>query len=140
MLLNRYAETGDASLLLHIVAGDDAFVLGYPLRPDDTGLPLPLWKRATIATEVEYHMPYYLIDTATRPGMSGAPVFARHSGLLAADSDPSHGQPGAFYRFAGIYTGRVLHTEPEFQAQVGKAFKPDAIEEMLEAKNSGPNW
>ena len=62
--------------------GDDCFVLGYP-KNIDAGLDLPLWKRASIASEPSIDhggLPRLLIDTATRKGMSGAPIVAISNG------------------------------------------------------------
>jgi hypothetical protein len=59
----------------------DVFVLGYPFGPGKTGL--PVWKRGSIASEpdlVPQVENYLLVDTASRPGMSGSPVILRTYG------------------------------------------------------------
>ena len=56
----------------------DVFILGYPLEYYLIR-GFPIWKRGTIATPPMFNvsdLPKYLIDTATRSGMSGSPVFA----------------------------------------------------------------
>ena len=57
-----------------IMIGMDVFILGYPFG---SGPPaFPVWKRGSIASEpdlVKTTNGYYLIDTASRPGMSGSP-------------------------------------------------------------------
>ena len=48
------------------------------------GAMFPIWKRGSIASEPEIPIdgkPMFYIDTATRQGMSGAPVFAQTSGF-----------------------------------------------------------
>jgi len=55
-------------------------VLGYPEGMIGPGRS-PIWKRGSMASEPKYNWrdkPGFLIDTATRNGMSGAPVVARH--------------------------------------------------------------
>jgi hypothetical protein len=63
-----------------IMIGMDVFILGYPFG---SGPPaFPVWKRGSIASEpdlVRMTTGYYLVDTASRPGMSRVP---RHSPKL----------------------------------------------------------
>jgi trypsin-like peptidase len=69
-------KMGSADLLVRI--GMDVFVLGYPFGAGKTGL--PVWKRGSIASEpdlVRHVESYLLVDTASRPGMSGSPVILR---------------------------------------------------------------
>lgn len=64
--------------------GDDAFVIGFPMRMDG-GSGFPIWKRASIASEPDIDLdglPKLLIDTATRKGMSGSPVIAMRRGII----------------------------------------------------------
>lgn len=109
-------------------AGEDAFILGYPLVGERR---LPLWKRATVATELSIDRTFFHVDSATRPGLSGGPVFARHSGYLGDSGEPDRSGWGVFYRFIGVYSGRVLHSDAEFQAQVGRVFKAETIESVI---------
>ncbi len=72
---------------LTVRCGDDAFVLGYPHFVDGGASFLPIWKRASIASDPRIaqgpgHPPRVLVDTATRQGMSGGPVFVRQSGYI----------------------------------------------------------
>jgi len=65
------------------VVADDAFILGFPLPNKQMGL-FPVWKRASIASEPEYdydNKPIILVDSASRPGMSGSPVILRRNGI-----------------------------------------------------------
>jgi hypothetical protein len=71
---------------IRIYPSMDAFVLGYP-RGMSGGGQFPIWKRATIATEPDFDLdglPRFYIDTATREGMSGSPVYAQEVGILVA--------------------------------------------------------
>jgi Trypsin-like peptidase domain len=62
----------------------EVFVLGYPKGISGGGL-FPIWKKASIATEPAIQLdclPKILVDTATRKGMSGAPVVAIADGTF----------------------------------------------------------
>lgn len=125
--------------------GDEAFVLGFPLSLNG-GHGFPLWKRATVATEPSFNisdLPLTLVDTATRRGMSGSPVFIRRSGLTyprgitppknALGDDAVLGEVNCFY---GVYSGRIIDTDlseedNEFQAQLGRVWKASVIQEIL---------
>jgi hypothetical protein len=59
--------------------GNDVFILGYPFGITAGGK-LPIWKRASIASEPAVDtdgVPKILVDTASRPGMSGSPVIPK---------------------------------------------------------------
>ena len=101
--------------------GDDCFVVGFPKGLSGQG-GMPLWKRASIATEPEFDQgkqPIFLIDTATRKGMSGSPVIVRHSGIwnpsgkIADDSIM-----GTIFNIIGIYSGRI--EDDEMGVQIGR--------------------
>lgn len=117
--------------------GDDVFILGYPF--DLTGsLELPIWKRGTIATEPLLDMeglPKMLVDTATRQGMSGAPVLMRRTGVHWVGNTSLSGKEfiGLIQNFIGVYSGR-LGAEDEFKAQLGIVWKKKVIDEILHAK------
>ena len=104
--------------------GDDVFVLGYP-KGIDGGGEFPVWKKASIATEPEIaragprHM---LVDTATRQGMSGAPVIKVLGAAIRT--------PGArSRRFLGGYSGRLGPSEVE--AQLGKVWDAPLIDAII---------
>lgn len=106
------------------------FVLGFP-RGMSGGGHFPIWKRATIATEPELDidgLPRLYIDTATREGMSGAPVYAQEVGYWLPDgtTDPDQGSFGKGMSFIGIYSGRI-GAEDEFKAQLGIVWKESAL-------------
>jgi hypothetical protein len=117
----------------------DAFVLGYPLGITGGGK-LPIWKRASIATEPDIdldNLPKFLIDTATREGMSGSPVYAQVNGFFTPEDKPGidNGIIGEGRRFIGIYSGR-LGSDP-IQAQLGIVWKEKAIEEIILGNRNG---
>lgn len=100
--------------------GGDLFVLGFPL--DDQPLKLPIWKRASLASEPEIPeaiQPYWLVDTASRSGMSGAPVVRRvyasqHTWEDSLNRITNPGHRGVT-NFIGVYSGRLLETKDDIQ-------------------------
>ena len=118
---------------------DDAFILGYPF--DITGgKELPIWKRATIATEIGIDLddlPKMMVDTATRSGMSGSPVIYQKSGYNASpDGDKNKDVIGTIRGFLGIYSGRI-GAEDNFKSQLGIVWKSQVIDEILKSKTNG---
>jgi hypothetical protein len=100
--------------------GDDAFVIGFPERIDG-GAGLPIFKRASIASEPDVdldHQPKLLIDTATRHGMSGSPVIVAQQYPLAK-----------VYRFLGIYGARI--GDDTMGVQLGVVWKASVITDIL---------
>ena len=118
---------------------DDAFVVGYPFS-DTTYLQLPIWKRASIASEPDVEidqLPKLLIDTATRPGLSGSPVIMQRLGLHGMKGSKMTGKEvfGRIRSFLGIYSGRI--GSDELKAQLGIVWKAKVISEIIEAKVVG---
>lgn len=133
--INKYKFDND----FEIEVGDDVFILGYPF--DITGgKELPIWKRGTISTEPIIdidNLPKFLVDTATRAGMSGSPVIMQRNGF--------HGFTGKFTGkeifglirlFAGVYSGRI-GADDNFQTQLGIVWKPQVIEEIITGQKIG---
>ena len=113
----------------------DVFVLGYPLGlMAEHGL--PVWKRASVATEPGTSSPKFLIDTATRSGMSGSPGILRYRGFYKTDTS-SEGISnedwfGEGDMFVGVYSGRLGPSEME--AQLGIVWKAHLIDEIIDGK------
>lgn len=117
----------------------DVFVLGYP-RGMTGGAKLPVWKRGSIASEPDVDLdklPKFFIDTATREGMSGSPVYAQQSGYIVPEggAGPKDAIIGEARRFAGIYSGRV--GDDNFKAQLGIVWKESAITEIILGEKKG---
>lgn len=102
-----------------LAVGQDLFIIGFPLGIE--GVQLPVWKRASLASEWQIPdqiQPYWLVDTASRPGMSGSPVIQR-----AYPFEPelrggrNYGENGKS-AFMGVYSGR-LASEGEKDMQLG---------------------
>lgn len=121
---------------IRIYPSMEAFVIGYP-RGMSGGGHFPIWKRATIATEPDFDLdglPRFYVDTATREGMSGSPVYAQEVGywLPEGETDQNKASIGKGRRFVGIYSGR-LGAEDEFKAQLGIVWKESALIERVES-------
>jgi hypothetical protein len=75
--INQYACFEE----MYFDVGSEVFVIGYPLGL--TAGKFPIWKRGSIASDVEVDLegvPKMYVDTASRKGMSGAPVVVLRRG------------------------------------------------------------
>lgn len=118
---------------------DDAYVIGYPFA-ETPYLQLPIWKRASIASEPDVNidqLPKILIDTATRSGLSGSPVIMQRLGIHGFNGTllTDDVEFGRVRSFLGIYSGRI--GEDEFKAQLGIVWKAKVISEIIEGKVYG---
>jgi S1-C subfamily serine protease len=120
-----------SGLDLALRVGMDVFVLGYPFGIGPGGL--PVWKRGSIATEPELspeNQLHVLIDTASRPGMSGSPVIRRSwathmiegGGVIMGTSTES--------KFVGVYSGRIASLDP-LDASLGLMWPASFVSEIV---------
>jgi hypothetical protein len=124
----------------YLEPSDDVFILGYPFAIDGDKK-LPIWKRGSVATEPSIDidgLPKILVDTASRPGMSGAPVFFQRSGIHGMKNGQLANDTifGTIRGFVGIYSGRIAAPDP-LDAQLGVVWKRTVIEDILSAKITG---
>lgn len=123
-----------------IQVGMEAFVLGFPVRMF-TDI-IPIWKRATIASEYDLNvnnMHQFLIDTATYSGMSGAPVILRSTSYRDNKGNVSHViSHNIPTKFIGIYSGRLSldnATDKDLtRAQLGIVWKKELIDEIIDCQ------
>lgn len=116
---------------LRIEIGMEVFVLGYPFEIKPPAY--PVWKRGSIASEPQLARltnDYMLVDTASRPGMSGAPVIRRswtnhlvEPGVVALVDTPLN-------KFIGVYSGRIPTDHPH-EAQIGLVWDGSVIDEII---------
>lgn len=116
---------------LKIAIGMDVFILGYPFGFSLPGF--PIWKRGSIASEpdlVHQTDGYLHVDTASRPGMSGAPVIRRSWGThsIASGGTSSHSVPQS--KFIGVYSGR-RHTKDPSDAQIGMVWMKSDVDDLV---------
>lgn len=131
--LPRAGETGDMSLAV----GMDTFILGFPKGVSHHAV-LPVWKRASVASEPDAILgrPDFLVDSATREGMSGGPVLLRTFGGYKRTDGVGVMGTGPFTRLVGIYSGRYGGAN-ELEAQLGRVWHRSLIEEVVSQNNPG---
>jgi hypothetical protein len=125
-----FNEVSRDELLTEI--GMDVFVLGYPFAIKPPGF--PVWKRGSIASEPNIvrltATGQFLIDTASRPGMSGAPVIQRSWGNHVLPDGAMVRDGRARTKFLGVYSGRVPTDHPH-EAQIGLVWDKSYIDEIV---------
>ena len=134
--LNKFVnEISTFNALLEPYEGADCFVVGYPMGLQGPGS--TPWKRASIATDPFQDIagqPLFLIDTATRKGMSGSPVIVRHRGVLNP-KEPSDFRLGTVENFVGVYSGRV--DDDPLGVQIGRVWKAAVVGEIFGERAPG---
>ena len=120
----------EADLAVRI--GMDIYILGYPFGIKPPGF--PVWKRGSIASEpdlTKIGAGYMLVDTTSRPGMSGAPAIRRSwaAHLLTDDAVSFDNTPQT--KFIGVYSGR-LHTDDPSDAQIGMVWPAEDIDDIID--------
>jgi Trypsin-like peptidase domain len=111
---------------------DDVFVIGFPENIKTAG-ELPVWKRGSVATEPDLpinDLPYCLVDTGTRGGMSGSPVVRRApAGLVPSGPGSFALNQSAHIELFGIYTSRF--GADDLTSQLGIVWHRKVIAEIL---------
>ncbi len=133
------ANTVESDGVLPVTTAQEVFVVGFPFG-QIANAPAPIWKRGSIALDPTFNpegLPKMLIDTATREGMSGSVVVARHFIMNTTYTKKSglQSQPVLFAKLdlvVGIYSGR--HYPDLEKAQLGIVWKRSAIEETVAAQ------
>jgi len=115
--------------------GMPIFILGYPFGR--LGIGMPVWKQATFASEPflanGLDLPYMIVDTASRPGMSGSPVIQRVHGQIELEGRDGRLSDGdGACNFIGVYSGR-FHTNDVSDAQLGRVWPARLVKEIVEA-------
>lgn len=131
--INDLALTDE--MAVHV--GEDVFILGYPFGLRPTGL-FSVWKRGSIATEPELdieRLPKFMVDTASRPGMSGSPVVLRKWGSYQS-AHGTHIGTGPRTKFLGIYSGRI-GADDELKAQLGIVWRAEVIPVIISSGKRG---
>ncbi|MCH8223614.1 MAG: trypsin-like peptidase domain-containing protein, partial [Chloroflexi bacterium] len=148
---------------IDLEVGSDLFIVGFPFG-FGAGDYFPIWKRGTIASEPLFEpdgLPRFYIDSSTKPGMSGAPVFATESrdyfdvGKEAGEAfaEVQRGEANALeaitkidpanmqhfikkeFRLVGIYSGRIVPGGED--PNIGIVWQKRLIDELF-SDPSGP--
>lgn len=118
----------------------DVFAVGYPLGVNMMSL-FPLWKRGTVASDVDLAVeghPKFLVDMPGRSGLSGAPVFRSRNGLaVGTNDDGSPIRVENTVEFIGLYSGRSAGQLPSVEqaresTDLGFVWHAEVVMEMLE--------
>ena len=132
-----------------IEPGCTVFVVGFP-RSLKIGPGLPLWKSGYIASETtfdvsigEQTLPAFFIDSQTREGMSGSPVFAHYVGIWnpedphapLQEDDLSMNTLGRGMQFLGCYSGRLGPEEEG--AALGLCWREEILREICLGDTKG---
>jgi hypothetical protein len=129
-------EAHDEDMFLDL--GAEVFLPGFPLgmAADTNGL-MPLWKRASLASSLEFGHSmnqFFYVDTATREGMSGAPCLAisnwRHYSMDKATNKVRVVERPLSWRLLGMYSGR-RNASDSFEAQIGIVWRETLVFETL---------
>lgn len=116
--------------------GQHVFVVGYPLNLNGGAPNLSIWVGATIATEPAINhdgKPRFMIDGATRRGLSGAPVYAHWPiGVGVPFDDPEFDLGTAIFTgpttvLLGVYSGRISE-----DSDLGFVWKSKLISEIID--------
>lgn len=157
-----------SKIRIPVKPGNPAFIIGFP-KSLSVGFGLPLWKSGYIASEPHYSvtidgdvseigglsggidLPAFYIDSQTREGMSGSPIFASYTGNWDMTDpynllDPE--EPNFFNRddialgenrmeFIGCYSARIGKNIEG--ASLGLCWSIEAIDDICKSKQTGKN-
>jgi hypothetical protein len=103
---------------------DPVSIVGFPFGLATQG-GLPVWKTGTVASDLDINIggsPVFLVDTTSRPGMSGSPVYAVRSGAYrASDGTLRTAMGGTMKKFLGVYSEQIQ------AAELGGVWKAEAL-------------
>lgn len=137
--LGAYISRLQSSHNAIVQVGAEVFILGFPRGLTPTGS-LPIWKKGSIASEPAHFAdgePCFWVDSATREGMSGSPVFVRRLNNNSFDNVTIESEArlvaSEHLNFCGIYSGRIGVSDL-LEAQIGKVWNPACMSQIV---NSG---
>ena len=154
------------SVRIPVLPGGRVYVIGFP-HAISVGPGLPIWKSGYIASEPYYdvtiggqrkdigglgggtRLPAFFIDSQTRPGTSGSPVFASYTGTWDSSApyasldfgDPNFRERDGLFigstslEFVGCYSARIGSNEEG--AALGLCWRQDVIEAICSSKSIG---
>lgn len=118
---------------LNVAISDQVSIVGFPHGETGGGGHLAVWMQGTVASEPEVdhrNLPVFLVDSRTRPGMSGSPVIAYTHGGVRRNSDGSATLGGPpVEMLLGIYSGRI-HPDSD----LGTVWRARVIREIISGK------
>jgi hypothetical protein len=125
---------------MHIDTGAEVFLPGFPLGIGDSYF--PMWKRGSVATSLEWgegEKLRFLVDTASREGMSGAPCLAisnwRHYSRIPGSTKVVVVERPLSHRLLGVYSGR-LNAKDDLGAQLGIVWRENLIFDIISGRSA----
>lgn len=114
---------------------DDVFVVGYPFgKRASMSYLAPIFKRGTLATNLNFsyleNRPSFIVDTTSRPGMSGSPVVAIRNGAYWLENGSLIMNGTIGMRFLGIYSGRIDGNRGE-ESCLGLVWQKSLIDALI---------
>jgi len=100
---------------IKLTPGDTVSIIGFPFGLSQTA-GLAIWKTGTVASDLDINYngkPVFIIDTTSRPGMSGSPVYAIRTGSYQTSGGNLMFGGGAI-RFLGVYSAQSVNAELGF--------------------------
>lgn len=125
-----HVTDGDDFDLLSMV-GSDVYIVGYPFKNYVGSMP-GIWKRGSLASEPMIAVdgrPMFLIDAASRPGMSGSPVFRHQFGPAVDKSLSTKLDNVVTTKFVGVYSGHLDTAVSEIT--LGFAWSSHLVDELV---------
>lgn len=123
-----------------LTVSDELFILGYPKGITDMYCQ-PIWKRATVATSPQLgwnRQKQFLVDCASREGMSGAPVIYRNKSRSVQRGNTRFMGIPPSSMFCGVYVGRQGKVS-DFEAQIGTVWQGVLVDEIIDAEIKAPH-
>lgn len=119
----------DEGSRLSVDLGSDVMIVGFPEGVSAAGL-TAIWKSGTIASEPKLSVRegnFFYVDSNTRKGMSGAPVFARRFGSARMETGDYSIGTQISDRQLGVYSGRATNA-PDMT--LGRVWNWDGVREL----------
>jgi hypothetical protein len=116
---------------LVITPSEDLSIVGFPYGKSSDGK-FAMWKSGNLASDFDINYegkPIFLIDSTTKSGMSGSPVFARRIGQVMSSRGLNIGSSAT--KFLGVYSGRIVGDGVEDIPDIGMVWKTSVLEELL---------
>ena len=114
---------------------DTVSIVGFPFGKSSSGY-FPIWVTGFLASELTADfegLPVQLVDSRTRQGQSGSPVFAyRSGGSIPISVGASCIFSGPVAKFIGVYSGRI-----NADSDLGRVWKTSALIELITIIENG---
>jgi hypothetical protein len=110
-----------------LTPGDTVSIVGFPFGFAQAA-GLAIWKTGTVASDLDINYegkPEFIIDTTSRPGMSGSPVFAVRTGTYRTSD--GNLTIGVVKKFLGVYSAQSVN------AELGFVWKADIVQALYDS-------